>query len=220
MNKKKEKKYNKGFSLVETLVGAFVFIIVVGVVIGIFIQQIRLNRIAIAMISMNDAMGLTLEQISREIRTGYNFCTSLTPLTTGGAALQAQCIALNNDDALGLQDTVLQFINAKGKTVRYRINKTVSASSIEKGLQLSEFPGGVCIDGIISNDGQFCYQKITSDNVYMEKFKIILDHNDQDGTEYYPPRITLNMVLTSSEPDVKSYKISTNMQLSVSGRNF
>jgi len=63
----------RGFTLMELIVAMAVFLIVVGLSSGIFIQTLKSQR-TIANISeaMNNST-LALEQIAREIRTGFDF---------------------------------------------------------------------------------------------------------------------------------------------------
>lgn len=67
--------FNKrqGFTLMELLVAMAVFLIVVGLSSGIFIQTLKSQR-TIARISeaMNNST-LAMEQIAREVRTGFDF---------------------------------------------------------------------------------------------------------------------------------------------------
>lgn len=84
-----------GFTVVELLVAITLFIVVVSIATGTFIQALRTQRSTVALIAVNSNAGLALEQISREIRTGRNFSVS------GGA---------------------LNFTNAKNQSVSYRLN--------------------------------------------------------------------------------------------------
>jgi len=66
----------EGFTLAELIVAMSVFIILTTIAVGVFIQTLRSQRFLIDLMAINNNAGLVLEQISREIRTGYNFSTS------------------------------------------------------------------------------------------------------------------------------------------------
>lgn len=84
-----------GFTVVELLVAITLFIVVVSIATGTFIQALRTQRSTVSLLAVNSNISLALEQISREIRTGRSFSVS------GGA---------------------LNFTNAKNQSVFYRLN--------------------------------------------------------------------------------------------------
>ena len=205
MKKITKKKFGEqGVSLMELMVAVSIFIIVISIAIGSFVQSIRTQRTALALISANDSINLSIEQMAREIRTGYLFCTASVPVTSSTAS----CNVLEND-AFG--DHELQFVNANGFTVRYRLNGANFA--LEKGIVDS-----VCLGGLLSPEG-FCYKPITADNVKVSIFIVKLIHGgDLPEANPYPPRVTLIMAVTSKEPDVESLNIFTDIEMSISPR--
>lgn len=60
-----------GFTVVELLVGMSVFIVFFVGAISIFFGATKNQRILVERISMNNNAGLVLEQMARELRTGY-----------------------------------------------------------------------------------------------------------------------------------------------------
>lgn len=60
-----------GFTIVELLVGMSVFIVFFVGAMGIFFGATKNQRILVERISMNNNAGLVLEQMARELRTGY-----------------------------------------------------------------------------------------------------------------------------------------------------
>jgi len=88
-----------GFTMVELLVSMTIFMILVTAVIGGFVNAIKNQRIVTDAIAVNSNAGLALEQIAREIRTGYNF-----------PAAGSSC---------GNQ---LSFTNYRGNQVTFRLN--------------------------------------------------------------------------------------------------
>lgn len=80
MNYLKTKNYklktNKGFTVIELMVAVGLFIIVVGIASGTFVQSLRTQRNVAGLMAANDNASLTLEQMTREIRTGKNFSST------------------------------------------------------------------------------------------------------------------------------------------------
>jgi type II secretory pathway pseudopilin PulG len=66
---------NAGFTLAELLVAMSVFIIVTVVAVGAFIQSLKSERHLVTMIAVDNEIQTALEQMAREIRTGYLFTT-------------------------------------------------------------------------------------------------------------------------------------------------
>lgn len=69
-------KPSGGFTMIELLVAIGLFMIVVGIVSGTFVRSLRTQRSIVALMAANDNASLTIEKISREIRTGFNFSTN------------------------------------------------------------------------------------------------------------------------------------------------
>ncbi len=98
-------KPDKGFTIVELLVAMSLFVVLIGITTGGFIRALRTQRLTVALMAANDNANLTLEQMAREIRTGYNFNK--------------------------VSDTELQFVNANNIVVFYRLNE----GAIERGTE-------------------------------------------------------------------------------------
>ena len=101
----KNLKFTNGFTLVELVVAMGIFVILMSIATGGFIQMLRNQRIVASLMTANDNMSLTMETIGREIRTGYNFNK--------------------------ISNTELEFVNAYDLKVKYRLNEGV----IEKGIE-------------------------------------------------------------------------------------
>ena len=95
-----------GFTLVELLVAMTLFVIVLGISAGSFIQILRAQRMLVSLISANNNAVLTLESMTREIRTGKNF-------------------SKNGDDLL--------FANAQGAEVAYHWNSSTQVLEKKTG---------------------------------------------------------------------------------------
>lgn len=66
-------KDNNGFTLIEVLVALSVFVTAVGLIVGVFTQALRTQRMVSTLSAVNSNASLVLEQITREIRLGWNF---------------------------------------------------------------------------------------------------------------------------------------------------
>lgn len=191
---------SNGFTVIELIVAMTVFVVLMSIAAGGFVHLLKNQRIVAALMTANDSASLTLEQMAREIRTGYNFC-----LTESGK---------------------LQFVSAiRNEVVRYRLNN----DAIEKGVSdMSGGDTSTCLDS--DDDSWFVnkYKKLTADNVKIRDFKIkacgknisadfLLD-NCGNGGNNYPPRITVSLSVTSAERDVEKLGIYVPIQTTVSAR--
>lgn len=95
-----------GFTFIELLVAITIFVVVVSIASGIFIQTLKTQQEIVSLMAANDNVSLTLEQMVREIRTGRQFRTN------------------SRGDRL-------EFINARGEPVVYEL----SAKTIERDGQ-------------------------------------------------------------------------------------
>lgn len=64
---------SKGFTLVELLVGMTVFLVAIIIGTAVFINGLKTERQLVAEMAVNNSANLVLEQIARDIRTGYDF---------------------------------------------------------------------------------------------------------------------------------------------------
>jgi prepilin-type N-terminal cleavage/methylation domain-containing protein len=102
-----------GFTLIELIVAIGIFSVVTAIAMGGFVNVLRTERQAAALLSANSNISLIIEQMAREIRTGDNFCVS-----------GYYCLC-----SLGSCSS-LQFRNAENETVTYRAD---GAGAIERG---------------------------------------------------------------------------------------
>ncbi len=102
----KNKSFNSGdgFTLIELLISLSLFVVLLSVAIGGFLQAVRIQRVVTELMSVNDNMSLIIEQMAREIRTGNNFQFSQ-----------------NNND--------LEFANSNNQSISYRLDQ----GSLERG---------------------------------------------------------------------------------------
>lgn len=98
------------FTLVELLIAIGLFSIVITIAMGGFVRALRSQRQVVALIAANSNVSLVMEQMSREMRTGYYFCeaTLATPCDSGN---------LN-----------MSFLNGRGENVVYYLENSESGN--------------------------------------------------------------------------------------------
>ena len=82
-------KNTKGFTIIELMVAMSLFVIVVGISSGVFVRSLRTQRQLVALMAANDNASQTLEQMTREIRTGTAFTASGSRLSFTNATDEA-----------------------------------------------------------------------------------------------------------------------------------
>ncbi|RJQ13831.1 hypothetical protein C4553_02180 [Candidatus Parcubacteria bacterium] len=105
-------RYRTAFTLIETLVSLTVFVTVVTIATGAFTSVLKGQRHAFAVQNVQDNTSVLIESMAREVRTGTNFSVS------GGSGSQS------SDPSGSSAGTELNFTNAKGESVSYRVNNT------------------------------------------------------------------------------------------------
>lgn len=106
-----------GFTIIELLVAMGIFVLLLGVVVGIFLNALRTQRSLVALMAANDNASLALEQMMREIRTGSGFC-----IASGNGCSASPVL---------LKGSAIRFTNASDATVIYQhdsANKTILRS--------------------------------------------------------------------------------------------
>ena len=98
-------KSKKGFTMIELLVAMTLFSFLMAVAAGGFVKAMRTQRAIVALMAVNDNASLTLEQMAREMRTGYHFKM--------------------------ISDTEIQFVSGYNELVSYRLNED---GAIERGI--------------------------------------------------------------------------------------
>ena len=88
-----------GFTVIELMVAMSMFLILIGVATGTFLGTLRTQRIITELSAANNNATQAIEQIGREIRTGYNFQQSTPP-------------------------DILKFVNYKSDVVSYKLENS------------------------------------------------------------------------------------------------
>ncbi len=89
----------RGFTVIELMVAMSMFVVLIGVATGTFLETLRVQRIVTELSAANNNATQAIEQISREIRTGYSFEQSTPP-------------------------DILKFINYKNETIIYKMENS------------------------------------------------------------------------------------------------
>lgn len=208
---KKYRTHSRGFTLIELMVAFGIFSILLTVASGSFVRSLRIQRVSLQLMAVNDNMAITLEQMMREMRTGYNFCTKDDNLSSVDASVQAQCAALADDE--------IQFVTASNVLVRYRFKN----SAIQKGVGVPAWdpssPTEVsCTEGEFDAANGVCYRTITADTIKVSAASFRALHNDKEVSPLYPPRIVLSFAITSNDPLVEALAGPITIQTTVSAR--
>lgn len=119
MNDSSDTRYTRngsrrGFTVAELLVATGIFSTIVTIAVGVFIQALRTERILLRLMAINNNAGAAIEQIAREVRTGYRFCEAsyADPENIG------PCLAAEDND-------FLTFTNYRGEEVMYALQVDV-----------------------------------------------------------------------------------------------
>lgn len=182
----------KGFTLIETLVAVALFSIIIAIAVGGFTNALRTQREAAALISVQSNAGDAIEQMTREIRTGYLFCddpTSPVPAATPACAFPNCSI-----NGKVWTCSVLNFYNSNGQNVEYSVDATGA---------LGRSQGGVP-------------QPITASNVKVDYLTFTIFGN-QEG-DHWNPRITIAVGVSPNSTDPALVNNILNLQTSVSAR--
>jgi len=103
---KKINKGNRGFTLIETMIAMTIFLIVVTVGMGAILNANAIHNQNQATRSILDSLSFTMEDMSRNIRTGYHYhCASSMPSVSS--------LETSNDCSGG--GNILAFESATGK---------------------------------------------------------------------------------------------------------
>lgn len=112
-----------GYLLIELLVAITIFSVIVTVVADSFVNVLRTQRQVAALSAAQSNLGVVMEQMAREIRTGSFFCISADGTTTDtrcGCSVfgnEEVCSALTFTDA-ETEENIEYFVNASGIFVK------------------------------------------------------------------------------------------------------
>jgi len=87
----KKAQYNKGYSLIETMVAISIFMIIVTTGVAAILNVNYINRKTKDMRSIMDNLSFIMEEMSRNIRTGYNYHCELAGSPLSNITTPASC---------------------------------------------------------------------------------------------------------------------------------
>lgn len=186
---------NGGFTLIELLVAMAVFLILVSISTAIFIETLRAQRQITDITANNESASEALEQMARDIRTGYQFTlydSQWNPLSDG-------------EDAQALIFTSVQ----ENNTVGYKLE----GDSIARCVGTGQGTDGICMDDVDYSPITPVSTSAANPGVDINSMSFI-GSNLQSGV----PRVTIlvSVVTPSSTQPV----IDTYLQTTISARNF
>lgn len=180
---------NGGFTIVELLVSIALFSTLVSVAAGSYTQALRTQRQAAALLAANSNVSLILEQMAREIRTSFDFCS-------------ASLVSGSDPAVLCPPPSELTFHNAGIDDVTYRLAQAINGGVVEEGfIERRQIDAGGTDSG---------WQRLTADNVIVQNLDFILSIDPS-----YPPRVTVSISLS---PKDKTIPHIINLQTTVSAR--
>ncbi|MGC9611160.1 MAG: type II secretion system protein, partial [Minisyncoccia bacterium] len=171
------KEKTAGFTVIELLVAISIFAVIVTLAVGAFIQALRAERRLLALSSVTNNASLALEEIMREVRTGYLF----------------------NDGTLDTNRVVCAG-NANGeKNLYFKSQAQGSSGIISYSLDANGNGGNYLKKTINDLSGGLTSSKITADNVNVTDLCFIVRQMSSQGninsTQCYPWRVTILMTV-------------------------
>ena len=193
----------KGFTLIEMLVTVSLFAIIITIAVGGFTNAERTQRQVSSLISAQSNVSLALEQMSRDIRTGYYFCHD-----PGEYANSDVCDDGDTSDLVGTTCTVvsssptsptllcpsINFYDASGNEIKY------------------SWAAGALTESVNSSTPQ----SITGDTVYVKYLRFQLF--GQTEGDHWPPRVTISLGVAASSTDTAVMNDVFNLETTVSAR--
>jgi len=191
----------RGFTLIEMLVALSLFVTVITIAVTSFITALRSQRQLAALLAANNNMSLTLEQMAREIRTGYNFCRQgydgcfqgIDPTPSGCGSGGPSTIPAT------LTSNELHFVNAETEVIRYYLD--LAGETMMRSVASSR-------------TGPETIEAVTSDNVRVR----FLEFTVWGGASFdcWPPRVTIVVGVSSNDPTFQD--VITYLQTTITAR--
>lgn len=179
----------QGFTLIELLVSLGLFAIIVAIAIGGLTRALRSQRQVASLLAASSNVSLVLEQMAREMRTGFDFyCDRGDP--------SQPCPIVSE----------VTFTNSSGEVVTYCLEN----GAIERGVD---------IEGLGVACGGSGFEPITGDNVTIQYLNFLLLGNGssfRDNPDGFPPRVTIAIGVSPKEATIADRVLS--LQTTVTSR--
>jgi prepilin-type N-terminal cleavage/methylation domain-containing protein len=191
---KKNSRQRSGFTLVELLVAVALFSILMSIAAGGFVRALRSEREVSAMMAAESNVNLALEQMAREMRTGYLFCHD--PGENSPSADCASCSVVVSGQTQTWTCPNIEFYNSSGEQVEYSLD----ANNVLERSDSAE------------NNG--VAEPLTSDNVSVTDLNFTIFGNIEG--DHWNPRVT---VAIGVQPNDSTVTWSTaNLETTVEAR--
>jgi len=211
MNKKNNSR--AGFTLIEIMIAIVLFSIMVAIGVGGLTVAIRSQRQAAALLGAQSNVSLAVEQMAREVRTGYLFChlpgdyqdidTTCEPCTITASSYKDPAAhgAIQTGPDKGYLPvwtcSALDFYNSDTDHVIY---------SLQNGMLMRQD----------NNEDGGAAEAITNSNVTVKYFNVVLFGNTEGDN--WNPRITVSLGITPSSSDPAIQDSVLNLQTTISAR--
>jgi prepilin-type N-terminal cleavage/methylation domain-containing protein len=174
----KNRNAQEGFSLVELMVSLTVFSVVMLVSTGTLLIMIDINAKAQAVYSSTTNLTFAIDNITRELRTGYHYLCYREELP-----LPSDPVSLGRFDCNeGLNANAISFTREKDK---YRVEFRHNGSMIEQK-----------IDNLDGSEGDTVWVPLTSDDVVVENLSFVVSgawRNYLDDGDTNQPTVKINI---------------------------
>lgn len=147
-------RHTKGFSLIELLIAVSIFLIITVAAIGSMIHLQGAAQKGEASYATLDNLNLTMDSMTRLVRTGTNFHCGLS----GDLAAPADCPYRGN---VADGQPAFAFTSQSGKRIQFQLSST--------SVEMKEDPGA--------------WFRITDDSIIVDRFRIYVEGSTQDDTK-------------------------------------
>jgi prepilin-type N-terminal cleavage/methylation domain-containing protein len=201
------RRNKKGFTLIELLITVGLFVVIVTIAVGGFVNAIHTQQQVASLISSESNVSLALEQVAREVRTGYLFCIvpgntqAVTGNNPNGADSDCSCVLSSSIDSSAPPGSwtckSLDFYDAAGSHIVYSSPQGSGALMEKIGLGTA--------------------QSITGDGVSVKYLQFQL-FGQVEG-DHWPARVTISLGIAPSSTDPAIENDVFNLQTTVSSRD-
>lgn len=191
----------KGFTIIEFLVATTLFIIIMAIAVGGFSKALHTEREVSVLLSAQSNASLALEQMAREVRTGYLFCDASNtaylasnPTADPASWADASCgCEYTNGPGSPWTCSALSFYNANGEPVTYATSSGAIVRTVNGETSL-----------------------LTGSTARIDSLTFTLFGNIEGDS--FPPRITIGLTLSPNSNDPAVASDTINFQTTVSAR--
>lgn len=192
----------RGFTIVESLIAIGLFSILVTIAVGSFVNALHTQHEVGNLISAQSTVSLSIEQMAREMRTGYLFChTADGKLNDSPPLAVCGCSKIGSSGPTGKypvwQCSELNFLNALSESTTYYVsNGALTRSS--------------------TNENNGVGQPLTGNDISVKNLTFILRGQLEGDNE--PPFVTISISVSPSSTDPADASTTLHFQTSVSAR--